>query len=215
MDFAPHPYTFEVHKMPLLIVGIITIVITSSHLIILLLKIILPWLRTALSYISSPDEFLAHCQKQYGNVRDVVVISSASATSSIYAANHNMLGIHETHNVLYYAVSGSKSSSAQIYHVITRLLFPMLDQCLLRHSMGDLTAPIALALRYPKTTYEDLCTPDVTMPKCFYKVPFCLKENAWTDCCLSYQRHLQRRWVARFCLQEIIPRQQYCTPQGI
>ncbi|KAI6041775.1 cytochrome P450, partial [Pisolithus marmoratus] len=96
----------------------------------------------------------------------------------------------------------------------------MLDQCLSQCSMGDLTAPIALALygkikpytqmknarvtlekflkellycmtnlvmfgsRYPETTYEDLRTPDATMPERFYKIAIYLtkdvsEEDGW------------------------------------
>ncbi|KAI6046581.1 cytochrome P450 [Pisolithus marmoratus] len=108
--------------------------------------------------------------------REVVVVSSASATSSVYAANHNTLGIHETHNVLYYAVSGSKSSNAQVYHVVTRLLFPMLDQRLSRRSMGDLTAPIALALYGKIKPYTRMKNARVTHEK-FLKEPLYCATN--------------------------------------
>ncbi|KAI6046594.1 cytochrome P450 [Pisolithus marmoratus] len=182
----------ETHRMCLLVVCTIAIVIAFSVSSFSSKRAasfpprvpsVLPWLGTALSYTSSPDEFLARCQKQYGNVfrmllggREVVVVSSASAISSIYAANHTTLGIHETHNALYYAVSGSKSSSAEVYHVVTRLLFPMLDQRLSRRSMGELTAPLALALYAKIKPYTRMKSARVTLMK-FLKEPLYCATN--------------------------------------
>ncbi|KAI6029384.1 cytochrome P450 [Pisolithus microcarpus] len=188
--------------MPLLIVVVIAIVIAFTFSTLSSKRkssfpprvpSVLPWFGIALSYISSPDEFLANCRKQYGNVfrmllggREVVV----------------------THNALYHAVSGNKGNSTEVYRVVTHLIFPMVDQRLSRRAMGDLTAPIAVALlakikpfarmknvrvplmkflteplcyatnlvmfgsRYPENTYEDLRILDETMPERFYRVPF-------------------------------------------
>ncbi|KAI6041774.1 cytochrome P450 [Pisolithus marmoratus] len=178
--------------MTLLVVGIVAIVIvfafssfSSKRAASFPPRVpsILPWFGTALSFISSPDEFLARCQKQYGNVfrmllggREVVVVCSASAISSIYTTDHNTLGAQEMHHALYYAVSGSKGSSTEVHGVVTRLLLPMLDQRLSRRAMGDLTAPIALALYSKVKLYTQMKSARVPLKK-FLTEPLCYATN--------------------------------------
>ncbi|KAI6021076.1 cytochrome P450 [Pisolithus marmoratus] len=133
---------------------------------------VLPWFGTALRFVAGPDEFLARCQQHYGNVfrmllagRKVVVVCSASTISSIYAADENTLGAHEIHNTVHYAVSGSKGKSTDVYSVVTRLILPTLDQRLSRRAMGDLTAPIALALYAKVKTYTQMKNARVSLLK--------------------------------------------------
>ncbi|KAI6046418.1 cytochrome P450 [Pisolithus marmoratus] len=178
--------------MSLLIVGVIAIVIAFTFSSLSSKRTasfpprvpsVLPWFGTALSYISSPDDFIARCRKQYGNVfrmllggREVVVLSSASAISSIYAADHNTLGTHEVHKTLYREVSGNTGNSHEIYRVVTHLIFPMVDQRLSRRAMGDLTSPIAQALYVKLKPYTRMKNVRLPLMK-FLTEPLCYATN--------------------------------------
>ncbi|KIO13833.1 hypothetical protein M404DRAFT_992067 [Pisolithus tinctorius Marx 270] len=175
---------------------------------------VLPWFGTALSFISSPDEFLARCRKQYGNVfrmllggREVVVVSSISAISSIYAADHNVLGTHETHNALYAAVSGGKGNSTEVYRVVSHLIFPMVDQRLSRRSMGDLTAPIAQALYGKLKPYTQMKNARVTLMK-FLTEPLCFATNV----IMFGTRYPQDTYEDLRILDETMPERFYSVP---
>ncbi|KAI6046606.1 cytochrome P450 [Pisolithus marmoratus] len=168
----------EDHKMFLLVVGVIAIMTAFAFSSFSKgaasfpprVPSVLPWFGTAL-------------RKQYGNVfrmllagRKVVVVCSASAISSIYAADENTLGAHEMHNTMYYAVSGSKGKSTDVYSVVTRFILPTLDQRLSRRAMGDLTAPIALALYAKVKPYTQMKNARVPLMK-FLTEPLCYATN--------------------------------------
>ncbi|KAI6045932.1 cytochrome P450 [Pisolithus marmoratus] len=181
MVLALTHYSYEALKMTLVAVGVVAIVVafalssfSSKGAASFPPRVpsVLPWFGTALRFVASPDEFLARCQKDYGNIfrmllagRKVIVVCSASAISSIYAADENTLGAHEIHNTLHYAVSGSKGNSTDVYSVATRLILPTLDQRLSRRAMGDFTAPIALALYAKVKTYTLMNNARVSLMK--------------------------------------------------
>ncbi|KIK22309.1 hypothetical protein PISMIDRAFT_504059 [Pisolithus microcarpus 441] len=209
--------------MPLLIVVVIAIVIAFTFSTLSSKRkssfpprvpSVLPWFGIALSYISSPDEFLANCRKQYGNVfrmllggREVVVVSSAGAISSIYAADHNTLGTHETHNALYHAVSGNKGNSTEVYRVVTHLIFPMVDQRLSRRAMGDLTAPIAVALLAKIKPFARMKNVRVPLMK-FLTEPLCYATNL----VMFGSRYPENTYEDLRILDETMPERFYRVP---
>lgn len=209
--------------MPLLIVVVIAIVIAFTFSTLSSKRkssfpprvpSVLPWFGIALSYISSPDEFLANCRKQYGNVfrmllggREVVVVSSAGAISSIYAADHNTLGTHETHNALYHAVSGNKGNSTEVYRVVTHLIFPMVDQRLSRRAMGDLTAPIAVALLSKIKPFARMKNVRVPLMK-FLTEPLCYATNL----VMFGSRYPENTYEDLRILDETMPERFYRVP---
>lgn len=130
---------------------------------------LLPWLGSALHYMNSPSEFLANCHKKYGSVykvliggREVVVTSSASVISSMYATDPGALGAHTTHIDIYEAVSGRKGGP-EVYRVITQLIFPMLDQRLSRRALEDFVPTIAQAVYSKITPYTEMETARVSL----------------------------------------------------
>ncbi|KAG6330989.1 hypothetical protein ID866_8101 [Astraeus odoratus] len=114
---------------------------------------IVPWIGSALSYISSPSEFLEGCQARYGSVykflvggQNIVVVSSQAALSSIYSVDTHALGSHVTHNQIFQAVTGRKGNMDNVHHTMVNLIFPLVDRYLSRRALGELTQPLAQAL---------------------------------------------------------------------
>ncbi|KAI5995319.1 cytochrome P450 [Pisolithus orientalis] len=106
----------------------------------------LPWIGSALSYLSNPKEFLARCQKQYGSVyklllggREVIVFSSTAAISSVYASED--AAPQAMHNQIFRAFIGRYPKDTGFS--VEKAIFPLLDQVFSKRSLEDLVQPLA------------------------------------------------------------------------
>lgn len=107
---------------------------------------ILPWIGSGLSYLSNPREFLARCHKDYGSVfrlllggREVIVISSAAAVSSIYASED--AAPHAMHDEVFCAFIGRRPKRTEFN--VEKEIFPLLDQVFSKRALEDLVQPLA------------------------------------------------------------------------
>lgn len=106
----------------------------------------LPWVGSALSFLSNPRGFLARCHKRYGPVfklllggREVVVVSSAAAISSIYASED--AAPHAMHDQIFRAFIGRSPKHTEFN--VEKEIFPLLDQVFSKRALEVLTQPLA------------------------------------------------------------------------
>ncbi|KAI6014700.1 cytochrome P450, partial [Pisolithus marmoratus] len=109
-----------------------------------------PWVGSAVSLIFRPNSFLALCQARYGPVfkvlaggRNVIVVSSSDALSSVAFADHRTLSSHVQHYAHFRAICSDSSLYPKTYDTVAHKIFPILDRRLAKRTLGDLTPPFA------------------------------------------------------------------------
>ncbi|KAI6044059.1 cytochrome P450, partial [Pisolithus marmoratus] len=157
-----------------------------------------PWVGSALSLIFRPNSFLALCQARYGPVfkvlaggRNVVVVSSSDALSSVAFTDHRILSSHVQHYAHFRAICGDSSLYLRTYDTVAHKIFPILDRRLAKRTLGDLTPPFAqlplyigangmlFGSRFPQDTYEDFFTLLDSLPKRLSMRPFWSLPSSW------------------------------------
>ncbi|KAF9227066.1 cytochrome P450 [Gyrodon lividus] len=121
---------------------------------------LLPWLGSALWYAVNPCNFLARCQQRYGSVfkvllggRDIVVVSSGDAISSIFSAGPRVLRNDLMHYEMFYVVTGLRTRYAMLHEIMIHRLFPLVEKSLSRRSLGQTIQPFGRVLSAQVKTF--------------------------------------------------------------
>ncbi|KAF9240647.1 cytochrome P450 [Melanogaster broomeanus] len=114
---------------------------------------LIPWLGCGLWYVLDPCAFLAGCQQRYGSAfmvlvggREVVVVSSAEATSSILLADSRSLSHDLIHDETFHVVTGVTTNSGTLRKILNQRLYPLVDKSLSRNYLGQTIQPFGWAL---------------------------------------------------------------------